>query len=527
MGKTIGDFFQRQADKTPDKTFLYFQDREFSFAEMDRRASCVARELKERGIRKGDHVALFLPNCPEFLELWFGIAKLGAVIVPVNTALKGDGLAYILHHSDSRMLFTTKHLWNRIQVIRESIPNIKSEIFLDEVPDHEVERLSLHRYGDFDWSGHPSVSPDSPLSDEEMVSILYTSGTTGLPKGAMEKHRFYVEVGTYFLKWVRGGPDDRFLTFLPMFHGNAQLFTTMGTVAGNASMILLESFSASRFWDEVRRYNATVFNYLGAIMTILMKQPPRADDSDNPLRVAFGAAAPKELWREFEQRFSIKVVEAFGLTENSIVTINPYDGGKIGSIGRYQEIAYVTEVKVVDDNDNEVPIGQAGEIVSRSDTGIQFLGYYKDPEKTAEVLRGGWFHTGDFGKMDADGYFYFVDRKKDYVRRRGENVSSFEVEKAINTHPEVLESGVVGIPSEVTEDDIKAFVVLKEDSTLTPEELIIYLDSRLAYFQIPRYVEFVSELPKTGTARIEKYKLRERGIGNSWDLQKSGIVLSR
>ncbi len=527
MGRTIGDFFRYQADKTPDKTFLYFRDEEISFAEMDRRANCIARGLRERGVRTGDHIALFLPNRAEFLALWIGIARLGAVMVPVNTALKGDGLAYILHHSDSRVLFTTGALWDRIRFVGEKIPNIRTGVLLDGSPGERADRIAIQRFDEFDWTGHPSISPDRPLSDEEMTSILYTSGTTGLPKGAMEKHRFYVEVGNEFLKWVRGGSEDRFLTFLPLFHGNAQLFTTMGTIAANASMVLLESFSATRFWEDVRRYRATVFNYLGAIMTILMKQPPRADDADNPLRVAFGAAAPVELWREFEQRFGIKIVEVFGLTENAIVTANPYDGGKIGSIGRYQEVPYATEVRVVDDRDNEVPVGGVGEIVSRSDAGIQFLGYYKDPEKTAEVMRGGWFHTGDYGKRDDEGYFYFVDRKKDYVRRRGENVSSFEVEKMINTHPSVLESAIVGLPSEVTEDEIKAFIVLKEGLSLTPEELVVFLDSRLAYFQIPRYIEFVPELPKTATARIEKYKLRERGIGNSWDLQMSGIKLSR
>jgi len=297
------------------------------------------------------------------------------------------------------------------------------------------------------------------------------------------------------------------MTFLPLFHGNAQYFSTCGCIHLNATLILLEKFSPSIFWDQARLMNASEFNYIGAVLTILYKQPEKDDDADNPIRVTFGGAAPKEIWTDFEKRFGLRIVEGYGLTENSVVLINPYENSRVGSMGKPSTMA---EVKIVDDNDREVSSGEIGEIVSKNITGCIMKGYYKEPEKTADVMRGGWFHTGDYGKKDDDDYFYFV-----------------EVEKVINSHPQVLECAVVGVKSELTEDEIKVFVVLKEGPDLPPEELIIWCNQRMAYFQVPRYVEYRESLQKTATERLEKYKLREEGIGASWDRVKSGIRVDR
>jgi crotonobetaine/carnitine-CoA ligase len=356
------------------------------------------------------------------------------------------------------------------------------------------------------------------------MSIMYTSGTTGLPKGAMISHFNYPNTGKIWEEIVvRANPDDVFFTTLPLFHANAQMFTTMGSVSSGRPMVLREKFSASRFFDEIRQYGATVFNYIGAMLTILMKQPPRPDDADNPARITFGGAAPKEIWREFEKRFGVTIMEGFGLTESGGVCLaNPYDRIKVGSIGKPLPFC---DVKVVDDYDVELPAGISGEIVVRTKVpDAIFLEYYKDSQRTQESMRGGWFHSGDRGYVDEEGYFYFLDRMKDCIRRRGENISSFEIEKAINAHPKVLESAAIGVPSELGEEDVKVFVVPREGSALGPDEIVEWCADRVAYFMVPRYIEFLEAFPKTATERTQKYELRKRPPGVCWDRDKKEFV---
>jgi crotonobetaine/carnitine-CoA ligase len=291
-------------------------------------------------------------------------------------------------------------------------------------------------------------------------------------------------------------------------------------------MVLLDRFSASRFWDEIRLYGATQFNYLGAVMPILAKQPERSDDLDNPARIALGAGCPQAVMDEVEKRFGIKCLEGFGMTEIGIPVHVRVDDRRPGSCGKPMDIY---ELKLVNENDEEVPPGKTGEIVFRPRVPYVMMSeYYRMPEKTLEVYRNLWFHSGDLGRKDEDGYFYFVDRKKDALRRRGENISSFEVERAINSHPKVFESAAVAVKSELAEDEVKICVVLKGGEALTPEELIAYASERMPYFAVPRYVEFMNELPKTPTERIQKYLLKEVGVTvNTWDREKAGVKVTR
>ena len=305
------------------------------------------------------------------------------------------------------------------------------------------------------------------------------------------------------------------------------MLSVMNAVVADCQIVLSDRFSASTFWDEIRQYGATQFNYLGAVMTILSKQPPRENDADNPVRICIGAACPPDVMKEMEERFGLICLEGYGLTEAGIFTHWTVDDRRPGSCGKIVEEFY--EAKLVDDEDNEVTVGQTGEIIVRPKAPfIMMSEYYKMPEKTLESYRNLWFHTGDWARKDEEGYFYFVDRKKDALRRRGENISSFEVEKVINSNPKVLESAVFAVPSELGEDEVKANVVLKPGETLPPEELIKYCSDRMAYFAVPRYLEFVADLPKTPTARVEKYRLREAGITeNTWDREKAGIKVNR
>ncbi len=291
-------------------------------------------------------------------------------------------------------------------------------------------------------------------------------------------------------------------------------------------MVLSDKFSASRFWEEIRKYKATQFNYLGAVIPILAKQPPRPDDLDNPVRIALGAGCPQAVMDEVEKRFGLKCLEGFGMSETGIpihVTVNDRRPGSCG------KVLDIYEIKLVDDEDEEVPVGEPGEIIFRPrEPFTMMLGYYHMPEKTLEAYRNLWFHTGDLAKRDEDGYFYFVDRKKDALRRRGENISSFEVERAINTHPSVLESAAVAVRSELAEDEVKICVVLKPGATLTPEDLIAHANERMPYFAVPRYVEFMESLPKTPTERVQKYLLKQAGVTpDTWDREKSGVQVTR
>jgi crotonobetaine/carnitine-CoA ligase len=517
----VPDFLRARVESSPDNPFLYFNDRVISFGDMDRRSDRAAGFLESLGVRKGDKVCLMLSNRPEFLDLWFGLAKLCAVMVPLNTSLKGDGFAYIVNHSDASIFVLEGAFVPVFEKAAQELKKIRTKVF---VGDKEGMPGGFVGYDDAVAAFPAGRTQRVVIQPSDVMSIMYTSGTTGLPKGAMISHFNYPNTGKIWEEIVvRANSDDVFFTTLPLFHANAQMFTTMGSVSSGRPMVLREKFSASRFFDEIRQYGATVFNYIGAMLTILMKQPPRPDDADNPARITFGGAAPKEIWREFEKRFGVTIMEGFGLTESGGVCLaNPYDRIKVGSIGKPLPFC---DVKVVDDYDVELPAGISGEIVVRTKVpDAIFLEYYKDSQRTRESMRGGWFHSGDRGYVDEEGYFYFLDRMKDCIRRRGENISSFEIEKAINAHPKVLESAAIGVPSELGEEDVKVFVVPREGSVLGPDEIVEWCADRIAYFMVPRYIEFLEAFPKTATERTQKYELRKRPPGVCWDREKKEFV---
>jgi carnitine-CoA ligase len=372
----------------------------------------------------------------------------------------------------------------------------------------------------------PEDSVDIKVYPSDPQNIIYTSGTTGLSKGALGPQKFWIVVAEQLLPLREGGRDDIFFTFLPLYHMNGQCLTTITTMLAEGQMVLSDKFSASRFWDEIKKYQATQFNYLGAVIPILDKQPEKPDDLDNPVRIALGAGCPQAVMDRFEKRFGLKCMEGFGMTEIGIPIHTTLYDRRPGSCGKPLPIY---EMNLFDDDDNEVPVGEPGEIVFRPlEPFTMMLEYYNMPDKTLETYRNLWFHTGDLGRKDEDGYYSFVDRKKDALRRRGENISSFEVERAINTHPKVLESAAVAVKSELAEDEVKICVVLKPGETLTPEELIEHANERMPYFAVPRFVEFMESLPKTPTERVQKYLLKQAGVTpNTWDREKSEVKVTR
>ncbi|WLR52602.1 ATP-dependent acyl-CoA ligase [Bacillus tianshenii] len=513
--ENIPQLLRENAKDIPSELFLQFEDLTYTFKEMDDYANQAANAFKSLGVQKGQHVAFMMKNSPDYLALWFGLAKLGAVMVPINTNIKGEGLAYILQHSDSELLIMDEEF-------EEEHVRLKTEHAL-AVRTSSIGEMMQKVAGESKQFEDISASIDK----SHPMAIIYTSGTTGLPKGVVIPHYSYVHTGWLFQERMMNlTKEDKLYTCLPLFHANAQQFSVMGALVAGIPLALSRKFSASRFWKDIQRYEPTVFNYIGSMMTILMKNEPTEHEANNSVKKVFGAACPKEIWEQFEKRFDLTIVEGYGLTETGAIALcNPLDAIRVGSIGTPMDHV---EVKVVGEGGKQLPPNENGEIVVKETIGhTMFQEYYKMPEKTAETVQAGWFHTGDRGCVDNDGYFYFKDRIKDCIRYRGENISSFEIERAVNKHPFITESAAVGVPSDLGEEDVKVFLVLQDGKELDYESFIRFCETEMAYYMVPRYVEIISELPKTATQRTQKFQLRKQGNDNAWDRVKENITLNR
>ena len=513
---TIGAFIELQAEKLGDKPHILFEDRVVTFADLNREVNRVANALEVLGVEPGVGVAMMMPNSPEFLFVYYAVQKLGAYAVPVNVALKGDGLKYIIDHSDSSRL-VYEYLYDEvIEDIRDGLPKLTHVVVNDtEAPADWSPPEGRVRLTEI-VSDAPDSSPDGEVQWGEISGMMYTSGTTGNPKGVVQRHR----PATFAPGGIGPelGPDDVLYCCLPLFHGNALGLSARRALVHGLPMALTRRFSASRFWDDVRRYGCTTFNALGAMMPILMKQPERDNDRDNPVRVVFSAACPASVWEAFEKRFDLHIFEFYGAVDGGGFSTANLGEARVGSIGKP-----TAEYRLVDDDDNEVAAGEPGELQWKIDRPeLRRVEYYKNEQASKAKVEGGWLHTGDVVRADEDGYLYFVDRKTESLRRRGENISSYEVERDINKHPAVLESAIFGVPSELGEDDVMAVVILKAGESLTPEALIEHCERQMAYFMVPRYIELRSELPKTGTHRTQKGVLKREGVGpNTWDREKA------
>ena len=502
----VREFLELRVSNNPDKVYLYWEDKYWTYETFNQRVNQAANAFLELGIRKGDRVCLMLSNTPEFLFTWLGLNKIGGVMVPINTAFKTPETLYIVEHCETKGIIVNSETLGIALSVKENSSSLEWIAVVDKGPKGKlIELLPL-------WERSSTFLDDISLHDEDIASIIYTSGSTGPPKGAMHTHQSYILCGQAMT--VRAGltAEDRLMVILPFFHANAQFYSTMGSLAAGASIIIVPRFSASHFWRQAKRYGATQFNFIGAIGGILIARPPEEFEPDHSIRVANGGPVTLNVYQTFTERFKIPhVIDGYGLTECPCVCQNPINGiKKIGSMGipaKHPDPSIrFTEMKIVDDDDRDLPVGKLGELVLRSP--LLMSGYFKDPKQTVEAMRGGWFHTGDYCYRDEDGYYFFVDRKKDIIRRKGENISSVEVETVINSHPKVSESAVVAVPSSLGEDEIKAFVVLKEGQALIAEEIIDWCTDKLANFKIPRYLEFRKSLPKTPSQRIEKYVLK-------------------
>ncbi|MBM4199671.1 MAG: ATP-dependent acyl-CoA ligase [Gammaproteobacteria bacterium] len=526
--RVLTRIIEDKARRAPNRVVFQFRDTPITLGQLNNEMNRVANGLVALGVRPGDKVAIMMPNCPEFLYTWFGANRIGAVEVPINTALKGEGLAYQIVQSDSVVLVADAEFVDRLAEVAENLNSVR-QVVLWNSPGADV---ALPKWPRFEMLGYrelvdrPSSAPSAVVTYRDMATILYTSGTTGVSKGVAMSHHYWYDIWAESVRYSRYTEDDVLYTGLPFFHGNAQGITIGPAILADARAVIVERFSASQLWDDCRRWECTEANYIGGIIPILLKQPPRDDDADNPVRLMVGAAAPADEWHAVQERFNTKLLEVYGMTECYCCLVSPYHAPRAGSCG---QAITGWDVRLVDDDDNEVAPGELGEFVARSNKmWVGTTGYYRKPEATLELFQNGWIHTGDMGRRDRDGYFYFVDRKKQALRRRGENISSFEVESVITSHPSVLEACVVGVPSEVGEEDVKAVIVLKDGQRATEEELIRWCEPRMAYFAVPRYVAIRKSLPKTPSERVEKYKLKVEGVTpDCWDREKAGIVLKR
>jgi crotonobetaine/carnitine-CoA ligase len=530
--RVLGQVVTDKAALHGERTFVQFEGRKLSYRDLDVLSNRIANGFIQMGVEKSTHVAFMLDNKPEILLIYIALGKLGAVSVPINTAAKGELLAYYLTQSDSEMLIADAALVERLAPIAGRVPKLKKIILLTEdgVPAAHAAGLELPQSDFGTLLKAPDARPKAEVRFCDLHSLLYTSGTTGPSKGNMSTHAHALSCGFELAQTYGYRPDDVLYVCLPMFHGNAWLCSVLPALVADASIAVSRRFSASSFWDDIRRYGVTQFNSLGAMTNFIWSRPPDPRDRDHKVRQVMVVPTPQQFYQDFEKRFGIKFTSVYALTDCGMVTARgPNDPpGKWASGGKACEHV---EIRIVDDDDFELPRGQTGEIVIRTmQPWIYAQGYYNMAEATVRTFRNLWFHTGDRGYMDEDGYIYFVDRKKDAIRRRGENISSYEVEQIILKHPAVLDVAAFPMRSEHSEDEVMVSVVTREGQTLSEAALIEHCNENMAYFMVPRFVEFVAELPKTMTEKVEKYKLKadaEKRLGQIWDREKAGIVVKR
>ncbi|WP_165964108.1 AMP-binding protein [Actinomadura sp. KC216] len=502
------------AADTPDHEFLRIAGESFSYRDALTEVEHTARGLRGLGVDPGDRVGIMCDNRAEVVWAWLGANAAHAIDVPVNTQARGRLLAYFVEDARPRVLIGTE---DYLQVLADTITYDPEVVVC--VGEH-----SSRPFGDrarqlgFDELREAGASPPVVLEDPhpgEIATIMYTSGTTGPSKGVMLPQRYYPAQAEHITRVMELGADEIIYCVQPLFHIDARGFlaTALDT---RSTAVIGRRFSATRFWDEIRENGVTVFGTIGTMLWLLHKQPPRPDDKDNPATLAVCSSTPKEILREFEERFGIRIIEAYGMTECLLIASAPARDTVPGRIGRP-----LTEVPVrlVDDGDAPVPAGEVGELVYRPEEPFAMMqGYWTKPEATVEAWRNLWFHTGDLAREHPDGTLEYVGRKKDSIRRRGENVSAWEVEEAVAAHPRVREVAAIGVPSEVGEEDVAVLVVTIPGDPLDPAELVEFVSRDLPRYAVPRYVEFVDGLPKTASERIEKAKVRERGItAAAWD----------
>ncbi len=512
----------------PDKPFIEFQDGTVaSYGEFNRRANALARGLIDAGVQPGDTVGAMLDTNFECVLSWFAANKAGAIWVPFNTALKGRFLTHQVDNAGTAVILAETDYAERFAAMERSVDCVSRLFHRGERPRTAPKSIEL-RPLELLYSDSDEDLPDRNRP-ADLSMLIYTSGTTGPSKGCMISHNYAANMARLSQQNAGRGPEDVNWSCLPLFHLNATTTTVLSTALTRGRCYFTARFSLSGFWPSIRSSGATVVNIIGQMVPLIANLPDSEDSKACFGQVRTVMALPfdeqlQEIWRE-RHGVAIAGANCYGLTEASLMThVKAGDYAKPGSSGKRNEYF---DVMVVDDDFNELPAGAAGEIVCRPRRPhIMFEGYWKNPEKTLEIMNGLWLHSGDVGRFDEDGFLYFVDRKKDYLRRGGENISSYELEVAFRAHPAVKEVAVHSVLSELSEDEVKATVVLNPDTAVSEEQLCRWSIDQLPYYAVPRYIEFRESLPINPLNKVMKYQLRDEGVTPAtWDRNDSGIRL--
>ncbi len=521
-----------RAEATPDRDYFRFGSGPWrSYSWMDEQTSRVANSLLVRGLGQGDCVSVLLPNCEESLPVWFGVLRAGGVQSPINTAYLGDFLTWVINLPKSRFLVISDEYLTRLALIQDELPYLE-HVFVWESgrrdgPDPSVswEPLSVL----FDSSPEP---PEIEVKWTHDARVMFTSGTTGRSKGVIKQHGSDYFSGRTYNNVCEVTEDDTFFSCLPLFHSNAQVLGAYPAMIAGARIAFVERYSSSHFWSQVIDAEATILNTVSAINYFIWNTPESDLDRAHGVTRIMAMPAPKDIFYEFQERFGIRFTEGYGLTETGMVTYHP--PGKPMRPGSCGLPTPGFDVTVVDpETDMPLPPDTPGEIVvDMKLPNIVMRTYANMPEKTAEDFRNLKLHTGDLGKIDEEGYVYFLDRVKDYIRRRGENVSSMEIEAVVASHPHILEAAAIGVKSADgagAEDEILVCVVARDGITeVDYQDVLEHCIERMPYFAVPRYIRVLSELPKTPTARVRKVELRDEGLpAGTYDREVSGPSLPR
>lgn len=506
------------ATETPDRVFIRMMNGQWTYRQVDRMTDRVAAGLHALGVRRGDNVSLMLPNCIEFAMVWFALAKLGAVTAPVNTSFKGSVLSSAVNLVESKLMVVHATLYDPLLEVRPELVSVGQVVIIGGEPPARCLPYDLL----LQVAPDALTLPQPEVGFAELCLLLYTSGTTGRSKAAMISHRFVLAQASLTIEGLGLKSDDVLYCPYPMFHLDAAVMTIAPALLLRGVAAIGERFSVSRYWHEMRELKATVFDFMGATLTMLWKQAASTDDRNHCARLGWGVPLPA--WApEFEARFGCRLVELYGLTEAGAMIYTPQDQPRrLGSCGK---AIGPFDVRLLDEDGFEVAVNEPAELVIRPEKpSLIMQGYYGMPDATLTAFRNLWFHTGDLLRRDADGFFYFVGRRKDIVRRRGENISAAEVETVVEAHPDVLECAVIGVPSEMTEEEVLACVVLRSGVELDAQTLSDYCAAKMARFMVPRYIRFVPALPKTPTDKVEKFKLQQEGTtADTWDREKFNV----
>ena len=498
---SIGELLEQRAMATPEKPFLLSEPdgRQFTYVEFSLAVNRAASMLASHGIGKGDVVSLLMPNGAEYIIGYFACWKLGALAGPVNSLLKEHEIEFVMNNSEAKAILLHSEFRERIEKVRKELPHLQAVIAFDNEADATREFAGANAESRQDAC--------APGRDDDAI-IIYTSGTTGKPKGCLLTHGNVIANARQISEWLRFTESDRLLTIMPLFHMNAVSVTTMSALYAGGSTVISPRFSASQFWNCISDYQISSFGSVATMLSILLNTYPNGVPEGlktDHLRFAMcgSAPVPAEVMKKFEETFNCPVVEGYGLSESTCrSTFNPPDERRrAGSCG----LSIGNEMKVVDDIDREVPDGELGEIVMRGENILK--GYYKDPEATERAFRNGWFHTGDIGYRDMDGYFYIVDRKSDMIIRAGENIYPREIDEVLYQHPVVAAAATIGVPDPLYGEEVVAFIVLKDGMRVSEEEIMSYCRAELADYKCPKSIHYVKDIPKGPTGKLLKREL--------------------